>query len=122
MSKVARFNHHSQDRSTQKYHFTWEGDWRGHVVADGEERDAVRAVPDEAEEGFYVVDGGGVEQIGNSLGKCSRRRENHLPRYSAEMISSRRPFHSPHSLRRRRRRSLIVGQIRVRRCELKLKV
>lgn len=94
------------------------------MVADGEKRDAVRAVPDEAEEGFYVVDGGGVEQIGNSLGKCSRRRENHLPRYSAEMISSRRPFHSPHSLRLRlrRRRSLIVGQIRVRRCELKLKV
>lgn len=81
------------------------------MVADGEERDAGRAVPDEAEEGFYVVDGGGVEQIGNSLGECSRRHENHLPRYSAEMISSRRPFHSPHRRRRVGRRLWVVGLI-----------
>lgn len=73
------------------------------MIADGEKRDAGRAVADEAEKGFEVVDGGGVEQIGDSLGECSYRHEHHLPRYSAEVIPSRRPFHGPHSRRRRRR-------------------
>lgn len=74
------------------------------MIADGDERNAGRAVPDEAEEGFEVVNSCGVEQIGHSLGECSHRRDNHLPRYSAEVISSRRPFHDPHIRRRRRRR------------------
>lgn len=73
------------------------------MVADGDERNAGRALPHEAEEGFEVVSGGGVEQIGHGLGECSHRRDNHLPRYSAEVIPPRRPFHSPHVRRRRRR-------------------
>lgn len=66
------------------------------MIADSEKRDAGRSVVDVAEEGFYVVDGGGVEQIGHSFGESSPSHEDHLPRYSAEVISSRRPFHSPH--------------------------
>lgn len=66
------------------------------MIADSEKRDAGRAVADEAEEGFEVVDGGGIEQIGHSFGEGSDHREHHLPGYSAQVISSRRPFHNLH--------------------------
>lgn len=36
-------------------------DERGHVIAEGEERNARRARSNESKEGFGVVNGGGIE-------------------------------------------------------------
>nr|GMD24869.1 hypothetical protein Iba_chr08cCG4680 [Ipomoea batatas] len=50
----------------------------GHVIADGDERDAGRTRADEAKEGVGVVDSCGVDQIGHGLGKAAHGGDYHL--------------------------------------------
>lgn len=65
------------------------------MVADSDEGNSRGSVPDEMEEGFGVVDGGGVEERGEELGEATHGSDNHLPRDPAHVLRTRRPLHRP---------------------------
>lgn len=72
-----------------------QGDIRGHVVADGEERRPGSPRRDEAEERVGVVDRGGVEQRGVRLGERAHGGEHRGARDAAQVPRAARPPQRP---------------------------
>lgn len=84
----------------------------GHVVADGDERDAERSRSDKANQSVGVLDGGGVEEGGHHLCEPTHRHEHHLPRNPSQVVWPPRPLHLlslflTHSLSSQLRRFLL---------------
>lgn len=75
--------------------------WRGHVIANVNEGDAVGSGADEAEESVAVVNIGGVEERRHRFGESAHRRNHEFSGNAAEVLRPRRPLHRPWHCRRR---------------------
>lgn len=63
------------------------------MVADGDEREALRARADEVEKRIGIVNGGGVEKVDPGFREGSDDSDHYLSWNAAHVVGSTRPFH-----------------------------